>query len=293
MPGGPILLRIPAYFRCVVADMVPTPVSAAAITRLARKLKAGGTGWKKRGKAKYERLAAMHINELAPINAQLPAEILAEVFIHCVPQSCRDLNSDLSWIRVSQVCRHWREVALGCPELWANIIYSRPRWPQIMLERAKMAPLVIRAIHSRKMDIVMTPILLGNIYRLRVLDISAPDYVLEKLFGELVVEAPLLEFLSLSNQNPDSDTGGLWIPDNILRSSSPDLGRSREKTQSCIQKLEYLRLQSCAFPWDSTFYRGLTQLHLVDINDAQRPHLVGLLSVLLTTPQLQELSPSR
>ncbi|KAF8062451.1 hypothetical protein FPV67DRAFT_271782 [Lyophyllum atratum] len=78
-------------------------------------------------------------NELSLIS-RLPPELLVTVFKYNfgVYGPFR-----LNWIRVSHVCSHWRRVALGCPSLWSDIPFHRPRWAQEMLARSKMAPLTV------------------------------------------------------------------------------------------------------------------------------------------------------
>ncbi|KAJ7708808.1 hypothetical protein B0H17DRAFT_891344, partial [Mycena rosella] len=81
-------------------------------------------------------------NELAPI-ARLPPEILAAIFVQCIPVSTRKLHINLSWLNVTRVSYHWRSVALAAPELWSTIICSRPSLAPMMLARAKLASLSI------------------------------------------------------------------------------------------------------------------------------------------------------
>ncbi|KAI0277169.1 hypothetical protein BGY98DRAFT_901925, partial [Russula aff. rugulosa BPL654] len=82
-------------------------------------------------------------NTLVPISG-LPPEILARVFhvlVHEEPPFSRRRN--LGWIRVTHVCRHWRQVALDDSSLWARIsgTQANTKWISEMLARAKNAPL--------------------------------------------------------------------------------------------------------------------------------------------------------
>jgi hypothetical protein len=85
-------------------------------------------------------------NALVPISL-LPPEILARVFHFLVlkelPFSGR---RHLGWIRVTHVCRHWRQVALDDSSLWAKMGWRIPtntKWISEILARAKNAPLDI------------------------------------------------------------------------------------------------------------------------------------------------------
>ncbi|KAH9894409.1 hypothetical protein C8Q73DRAFT_836349 [Cubamyces lactineus] len=103
------------------------------------------------------------LNACAPIN-QLPSAVLARIFTH---QAIAIQDDDLlrfeldsheetaraahkpiyAWLSVARVCRQWREIALGCPELWAFVTID-PRVPHWQYERFKerargLAPRVV------------------------------------------------------------------------------------------------------------------------------------------------------
>ncbi|KAI0066389.1 hypothetical protein BV25DRAFT_1835461 [Artomyces pyxidatus] len=73
-------------------------------------------------------------NAHSPVS-RLPVELLTRIF-HLVAiseragdvlwrTSFRDpIGSRLGWIKVTFVCRRWREVALGCAKLWSNVPLS-------------------------------------------------------------------------------------------------------------------------------------------------------------------------
>ena len=84
-------------------------------------------------------------NTLAPISL-LPPEILARVFRFLVleePPLSRKQN--LGWIKVTHVCRHWRQVAIDDSSLWSKIwgIPMTNKWVPEILARARNAPLDI------------------------------------------------------------------------------------------------------------------------------------------------------
>ncbi|KAJ6607511.1 hypothetical protein B0H10DRAFT_551566 [Mycena sp. CBHHK59/15] len=73
-------------------------------------------------------------NALSPVS-RLPPEMLSRIFLFCSD------SDSLKWIKeVSHICRHWRSVALGCPNLWSFPVFSQPKWADEMLKRSKMAP---------------------------------------------------------------------------------------------------------------------------------------------------------
>ncbi len=86
------------------------------------------------------------------IISTLPPELLSRIFrFHALEELPRfDLGigcSKLGWIRVTHVCRHWRQVALNDSSLWARITIPEfpplPKWIPEMLVRSRNAPLVL------------------------------------------------------------------------------------------------------------------------------------------------------
>ncbi|KIK66067.1 hypothetical protein GYMLUDRAFT_158552, partial [Collybiopsis luxurians FD-317 M1] len=57
---------------------------------------------------------------------QLPAEILAEIFVHCLPDcAVRDLSE--APLVLTRICRSWRRIALDTPRLWQSLhVYLPP-----------------------------------------------------------------------------------------------------------------------------------------------------------------------
>ncbi|PIL36906.1 hypothetical protein GSI_00596 [Ganoderma sinense ZZ0214-1] len=109
-------------------------------------------------------------NEHSLFNAKLPPEILMLVFLECA-RSFHDrclkswyVDRDegvgepshkplYRWIRVSQVCKHWRKVALDCAELWTILVLDERIHPQLyktILERSCSLPLtiILHATHN-------------------------------------------------------------------------------------------------------------------------------------------------
>ncbi|KAF8559424.1 hypothetical protein OG21DRAFT_1368133, partial [Imleria badia] len=77
---------------------------------------------------------------------RLPIEILEIIFIHCArdyytKDGRRPTPTVPSWVNVSYVCCHWRNVALDCPTLWTYLFATSPRWTEELLARSKQAPL--------------------------------------------------------------------------------------------------------------------------------------------------------
>ncbi|KAJ7718359.1 hypothetical protein DFH07DRAFT_1068058 [Mycena maculata] len=58
----------------------------------------------------------------------LPSELASFIFFHCTPSSTPppQPSSLESPLRLSQVCRHWRDIAISTPELWQCIAFVSP-----------------------------------------------------------------------------------------------------------------------------------------------------------------------
>ncbi|KAJ7180688.1 hypothetical protein C8R46DRAFT_1070260 [Mycena filopes] len=179
---------------------------------------------------------------------RLPAEMLSRIFLFC----SRQVPHSLSWIKeVSHICRHWRAVALGCPNLWCSITFSRPKWAAEMLKRSKMAPLrirvnadyltpkVIEAVHSS----------LGQISRTEELDVAGGSVIQEIL--NLTDPAPYLHSLSLSLLSHwQTSPERVVLPADFLNGEAP--------------RLRKIELTGFSIPWDSPLMSNLVNLKVMN-----------------------------
>ena len=78
----------------------------------------------------------------------LPPELLAIIFLEYVQQSSLCTTMVPSWVTVSYVCQYWRNVALGCANLWTRLFFVSPEWMDELLKRSKAAPLFIQVDFS-------------------------------------------------------------------------------------------------------------------------------------------------
>ena len=91
--------------------------------------------------------------ELAPISKLAP-ELLGTMFnfvlestvnrvsINAQSFHAQSFNPRTS-LNFTYVCRRWRSVALGTPQLWRKLPFAYRKWTQVMLERSKTFALVI------------------------------------------------------------------------------------------------------------------------------------------------------
>ncbi|KAJ7446800.1 hypothetical protein FB451DRAFT_1375838 [Mycena latifolia] len=234
-----------------------------------------------------EREARTRANDLAPI-ARLPPEILADIFVRCIPGSVRKLHSDLTWLNVTRVSSRWRAVALACPDFWSTLLFSRPKWTPVMLARSKMASLIVRVDLKKDHANSPEPILLDNAARLGTLDIRSPQDYLSTFMANLehAPAAPRLRAIKVVNTDSDNlGQGGMWLPSDLFHRK--EVLKSRKAgTRSDTR----LHLECCAFSWDSGWYSHLTHLHLENINPTQRPTMEAFLAILVASPTLQTLT---
>ncbi|KAJ7183571.1 hypothetical protein C8R46DRAFT_1209737 [Mycena filopes] len=221
--------------------------------------------------------------------SDLPPEILADIFIRCVPVTIRKTH-DVSFLNITQVSTLWRAVALACPEFWSTVILRRPEWIPTFLERSKMAALVIRA-DTRKLAHTgdLESLILENIPRLGILELRSSRWYLDDLWNLLESAGPAtrLQCLTIANITPDDpDEGGMWLPSDLFQRSEVNESRRSHRIQRGLR----LHLESCAFSWDSAWYSHLTHLHLANISLVQRPTMEMLLSILVGSPALEILS---
>ncbi|KAJ7043738.1 hypothetical protein C8F04DRAFT_728547 [Mycena alexandri] len=226
-------------------------------------------------------------NELVPI-ARLPPEILADIFVRCVPTSVNELQNNFSWLNVTRVSTRWRNVALSCPEFWSTLIFSRPKWTPVMLERSKKASLAVRVDLGNDPANSPEPVLLENASRLGILDIRSSQQLLTTFMAnvEYLDAAPRLQCITVVNTDTTNlGQGGMWLPRNLFRRTEV-----LESRKAGARTGTRLHLKCCAFPWDSGWYLHLTHLHLENLNPAQRPTMDAFLGILVGSPNLQTLT---
>ncbi|KIK66066.1 hypothetical protein GYMLUDRAFT_38542 [Collybiopsis luxurians FD-317 M1] len=81
-----------------------------------------------------EKYVSAHKALASPIR-QLPAEVLANIFVQCLPEyAVRDLNE--APLLLTRICRDWRIIALDTPRLWKTLhIYLPPNLSSVACSR--------------------------------------------------------------------------------------------------------------------------------------------------------------
>ena len=214
-------------------------------------------------------------NTLAPIS-RLPFDILAIIFDFLSASAWNKKAVHLEWIRVTHVCRRWREAALDHPRFWSYVNFTKLTSAGMaeILARAKMVPLHLEADvgmwrTARAEDSGRQ--LEAHISHTRHLSLSG---YFETALARLSSSAPTLESFSLSHNVSRLPA---IIPDNLLNCTAPNLTS--------------LKFENCDISWKSPLLKVLRNLQILDISTTKaRPKLKDWLDALNEMPKLKTLS---
>ncbi|KAF8653412.1 hypothetical protein AX16_003955 [Volvariella volvacea WC 439] len=211
-----------------------------------------------------ERLHQLRVrrNELVRIN-QVPRELLEEVMHHVMQGATREeMNYD--WAAVSQVCKHWRGVALKFSGLWTNIVVppTNVKWIEEMCKRSGSRPLSIQiSSHTYNKDTLQQVLRLTEpkchdiacVVQQQSHRIQKLHLTLERLGDngailakQLTSPAPILEHIYAHG----------W---EINQTSSQNVLFS-----GYLPKLQSLNLTTCGFTWNTPLLaRSLENLKII------------------------------
>ncbi|KAI0322285.1 hypothetical protein OF83DRAFT_855473 [Amylostereum chailletii] len=209
-------------------------------------------------------------NAFSPISS-LPPEILAYVFqIHMENprwyyHRSGSHNPPLEWIVVTQVCRHWRQVALSQPRLWTLIPFTfGPKWTERFFERAKHAPIRLHQTLGGTVDpSSQFDFILNHLHHTEELVLSGSVPSIQDALQTLTSGAPYLECFQIAPS--PLPVPSLPLPARLFANNAP--------------KLRRLTLHGFTIPWSSTL---LTNLTVLDINIAPGPLTSFLFSDIMT-----------
>ncbi|KAJ8522339.1 hypothetical protein ONZ45_g1062 [Pleurotus djamor] len=207
--------------------------------------------------------------------SQIPDEILSKIFIF-IRDSALELYGSadqLSWLRLSAVCRHWRRITLATPALWSYIDFNSLDCAETMIERSKAVPITLKlAFRGASDDHRLRKIVADAISKksLREVDIqsSRREDIIRLLSHRTPRSAPFLESLRLTCITQDD-----YVPTNWRWYHMPSLRR--------------LELIDMPLPQHFDYFSKLTYLKL------DPPELISVnetLELLRHTPHVEELS---
>ena len=220
-------------------------------------------------------------NGLVPIS-QLPPELLARIFQFVADDKSRE-SEPLKRITFSHVSYHWRDVALSTPSLWRVISLGFPDCLTVMLQRSKMADLILYAGPGLKTSNYTQIFQLTLSHMERVCEITicfcrrgsqAIGHIHEML-SRFPKSAPRLRSLSITSSDADSKYT-MSLPKGFPLSETP--------------RLRQLVLARCNFlDWDSKLLTGLTSLSVEYIARNNHPSARQVLNALRRMPALSNL----
>ncbi|KAI0064253.1 hypothetical protein BV25DRAFT_298322 [Artomyces pyxidatus] len=242
-----------------------------------------------------DELAAIHLalchsrsrrNAMAPIS-RLSPEILALIFFFLVRSHPVDLD-DLEVVKITRICRRWREVAINSAILWSVIpLALDERWVTVMLTRAKGTPTTIFGDPEAEMTKLKVKNLLQHFHNTANFDLSSHQLYL--------AEADVTRELCL----------GLSTPAPALKSISMIFSRYRHRVPENLfdkhaPRLRYITLRNVTgFPWATCFATNLVRLDIsctlgsqsLRTDDAPTlfPSVDEILDFLDQSPTLEEL----
>ena len=229
-------------------------------------------------------------NALAPIS-RLPPELLSTIFTYTASASIHSewlpesrlypfWRRPMAWMKVTQVCRRWRAVALQCPMLWTHICLSDYHLTRKMLRRSKNLPIFVESdLSSRRNSRLFQAmwIALDHLPRIQALHIRSSLSQLQRIFTKLTGPAPILESLHISKIYNRHTAGGdvFTVPAHLFHGNLPRLRR--------------IQLRGCNFEWASPNLSHLTHLEVCGSATSHRVDASTVLTVLQATPLLEVL----
>ena len=219
-------------------------------------------------------------NGIVPIS-QLPPELLARIFQFIADNEIHESNP-MERINFSYVSHHWRDVALNTSNLWRVISLGFPNCSTVMLQRSKMADLILYAggdLETSKHTQIIQ-LALSHIERVCEIIIrfsgSRADGPIHEMLRQFPKSAPRLRSLSVTPINPNSTLYNMSLPTIFPLTNTPYLRR--------------LVLTRCNFlNWDSELLTGLTYLKVHRISGRHDPSTDQVLNALRRLPTLSHL----
>ncbi|KAJ3551233.1 hypothetical protein NM688_g4822 [Phlebia brevispora] len=205
---------------------------------------------------------------------RLPRPILIELFMYCaadVPE-----RYPYRWLRLTQVCRSWRNAAFSCPQLWTTVVPTCREAVALLLRLSQDLPLTLKfggmTIHDDPELVELYKIILADLPRIRDASILVSAQV-SRLLGTLntPLKAHTLETLRISFTNETKVVPALV--DMVLpRLKSLTMWNATDDTLDPFihSTLTSLELNRCSVPLDRlidmlTNLPGLRELRLQDM----------------------------
>ncbi|KAI0351245.1 hypothetical protein OH77DRAFT_964185 [Trametes cingulata] len=197
----------------------------------------------------------------------LPVEILSIIFLWAaILDSDNDYaepwhyvdHARTQWFSLTQVCKHWREVALDTSELWTHIDVGRSiEWLELGLSRSRNRTIDV-GLHSLRTAKRAIRLLSAHVHRLHKLSIhwvprdAATSETVKALINKICrMELPALVELCVH-------LGKQMLTDGHN-------ARLVALRPACFPSLQTVRFRWAYLPWDSALFSQLEVLHLEEV----------------------------
>lgn len=233
------------------------------------------------------------------MSCNIPPELLGRIFqVHATSTrepwisaddsitfpACSVGGGPYEWIRVTHVCRYWRDVALQAPLLWSHIVLTKNiECINAFLTRSHLAPLHVVQPRVRGgcflesiLPMASVRVVLAEMHRIRSLELYMKWWIFDDMAELLCGPAPALKSLKLSTPH------GLY--DSAFR--KPMISFDRDD----IKSLEKLTLGAYGFPWnDPAPFKSLKSLR-IERGITEKPAVEQVVYALRFMPDLNTLS---
>lgn len=207
--------------------------------------------------------------------AKLPTEILGAIFLHCKKIHEGSHRGFSKWMRVSFVCRRWRETALAIPKLWEVIsINWGTKHISAVLERSAAVPLTVRGKLLKENKGQLSQVLQHSA-RLRKVDLDTSDAVISWFLAEATQPAPLLTKLYLRDLEYVHGDPEQELRMNLFKKITPNL--------------RFVSIIGLSVDLSSSIFSGLTTLKLTRLVENFRPPCEHFYAALRSCPSLKHL----
>ncbi|KAK2465355.1 hypothetical protein APHAL10511_002709 [Amanita phalloides] len=222
------------------------------------------------------------VRSQSPVH-RLPGELLSSIFVAAV------LGAGENPVMISTlmlVCRHWSDVVLNTPALWAKITFSQHHSldrARRKLERSKSS--LLDVVIDFRMDYTISiteqviramDLLRPSIWRIKTLRVCVPNrQQLHAILHRCQEDAPRLETLTVHIQHSIQDERSLG--------TFPLFNGHTPRLQSCS-------FTSFNFGWDIGLLGRLHVLKLDGYFNAWAPSASILVTIISNCPELEEVS---
>lgn len=136
-----------------------------------------------------------HLNSLRPIS-RLPSGILLDIF-HIIVHACnlglrwehdpdaagasnRYVYTFYRWLSITQVCHHWRDIAINTSDLWTDVLLHRVDALPTVLARSQAMPLSLfycipKSGTDESVQLPIVAALRPHLHRVRLLQVVSED----------------------------------------------------------------------------------------------------------------------